>query len=389
MNNPERRIAVFSGTRADYGLLFYLLKAIENDPALELQLIVSGSHLSPEFGSTIQQIESDGFVAAAKVDMLLSADSAVATAKSMGLGIIGLTDALDRLKPDILVIAGDRYEALAVCQCALLLHIPVFHLHGGELTYGAYDDSIRHAISKLSQYHGTSTETYRQRLIRMGEAPERVFTVGAPSLEALLNLQFLERSALLQELNLPQNADYLLISCHPETQDVGRSIALLENLLTVLSEYDSFYLVFTYPNADESGRRMIQRLLQFGELMGERVRLFKSLGQLRYLSAVKHAALVIGNSSSGVIEVPSFNIPSVNIGQRQAGRISAASVFHCDEATDSIRQTIAQALSFKNQDVENPYWHGAVSGRMIALLKTVELSCTKFFYDKLTEGPEQ
>jgi UDP-N-acetylglucosamine 2-epimerase (non-hydrolysing) len=388
MHRPKRRIAVFSGTRADYGLLFYLLKAIAADPELELQLIVSGSHLSPEFGLTVQQIEQDGFVIAAKVDMLLSADSAVATAKSLGLGVIGLSDVLDRLQPDLLLLAGDRYEALAVCQCALLLHLPVFHLHGGELTYGAYDDAIRHAISKMSQYHGTSTEAYRQRLIRMGEAPERVFTVGAPGLEALLHLRLLEGSALRQELSIPEDSQYFLISCHPETHDISRSIQLLEHLLTVLSEYPAYYLVFTYPNADESGRQMIQRLQLFKEQVGERVRLFKSLGQLRYLSAVQHAALVIGNSSSGVIEVPSLRVPSVNIGQRQAGRISAESVFHCDVTADSIRSTLAKALTFKAQNVENPYWHGVVSSRVIVLLKSLELSCSKIFYDKITEGPE-
>lgn len=381
MSRHKRRIAVFTGTRADYGLLFYVLQAIQSDPDLQLQLIVSGSHLSPEYGLTVQQIEQDGFEIAARVEMLLSADSAVATVKSMGLGLIGFADALQRLQPDLLLLLGDRYEALAVAQAALLMHIPLFHLHGGELTEGAYDDAIRHAITKFSQYHGTSTEVYRQRVIQLGESPDRVFCVGSPGLEAITRQAVWSRHDMLKTLGLPADARYLLLTYHPETQDIASTRSAISNLLQACLSFESLYLIATYPNADEGGRLIIKQLELAQQQHPERIRLFSSLGQSRYLAAVRHAEVVVGNSSSAVIEVPSLHVPSVNVGQRQAGRLAARSVLHCGHDVTEIAQTINTALTLDCTGVSNPYGDGEVSQKIVSLLKTVALCCQKRFYD--------
>lgn len=381
MLNKLRKIAVFTGTRADYGLLYFLIDAINKDPLLELKLIVSGSHLSPEYGSTVQQIEQDGFDISSRVDMLLSADSAVATVKSMGLGLIGFADSLAQLTPDMLVLLGDRYEALAMAQACLLMHVPVFHLHGGELTQGAYDDSIRHAITKLSQYHATSAEVYRQRVIQLGETPDRVFCVGAPGLEAIARQEHWTRSKTLAELGLPENTRYILLTYHSETQNIESTKETIQNLLSVALSFEDLSLICTFPNADEGGRLIIEQLKQIQQQYPSRVRLFSSLGQQRYLAAVRFAAVVIGNSSSGIIEVPSLNVPSVNVGQRQAGRLAANSVIHCDQSMDSIHAAIQRALHMDCSQIVNPYGDGHVSQRLVSLIKTVDLHCHKFFYD--------
>lgn len=381
MTIPKRRVAVFTGTRADYGLLYYLLQAIQSDDELELQLIVSGSHLSPEYGLTVQQIEQDGFEIAARIDMLLSADSAVATVKSMGLGLIGFADALQRLQPHLLVLLGDRYEALAVAQAAVLMHIPLFHLHGGELTEGAYDDAIRHAITKFSQYHGTSTEAYRQRVIQLGESPERVFCVGAPGLEAIVRQKPWSRENTLKELGLPADARYILMTYHSETQNIAATHSAICNVLEASLSFEPLYLVCTYPNADEGGRLIIEQLELAKKRLPSRIKLFSSLGQARYLASVRHAEVVVGNSSSAVIEVPSLHVPSVNIGKRQAGRLTARSVLHCGDNLGEIKTAIATALQLDCTDVLNPYGDGEVSNKVVTLLKNVVLSCQKKFYD--------
>jgi UDP-N-acetylglucosamine 2-epimerase (non-hydrolysing) len=381
MSKPKRRIAVFTGTRADYGLLYYVLRAIQGDHDLELQLIVSGSHLAPEYGCTVRQIEQDGFEIAARIDMLLSADSAVATVKSMGLGLIGFADALQRLQPDLLLLLGDRYEALAVAQAAMLMHIPLFHLHGGELTEGAYDDAIRHAITKFSQYHATSTEVYRQRVIQLGESPDRVFCVGAPGLEAIAWQTAWSRENTLNELGLPADARYLLLTYHPETQDIASTSTAICNLLDACLSFESLYLIGTFPNADEGGRLIIEQLKLAQKQHPERIKLFSSLGQVRYLEAVRHAEVVVGNSSSAVIEVPSLYVPSVNVGQRQAGRLAASSVLHCGHSLAEIKAALVAAMQLDCTAVCNPYGNGDVSQKVVSLLKSVELCTLKKFYD--------
>lgn len=380
-----KNIAVFTGTRAEYGLLFWLLKDIQADPKLNLQLIVSGMHLSPEFGETYQQIEQDGFNITEKIEILLSSNSPIGTAKSMGLGILGFSDAFSRIKPDVLVILGDRFEALAAAQTAMILRIPVIHLHGGEITEGAYDDAIRHAITKLSYLHGTSTEEYRQRVIQLGEHPERVKNIGAIGLDHLKRGQFLELQELSKSLNFKLEKPYFLVTYHPVTLADESPEKSFQAILDALDKYPGYQIILTYPNADDGGRRIIPMLEAYAIENPERILAIPSLGQLRYLSAVKHAAAVIGNSSSGIIEVPSFNVPTVNIGVRQKGRLAAESVLNCSADSNSIYETIQLALSkyndLDNKKIINPYGQGDSSSQVIDMIKTLHFEPCKRFYD--------
>ncbi len=381
----NRKIAVFTATRAEYGLLYWLLKDIQASTELSLQLLVSGMHLSPEFGLTYQQIEQDGFAIDEKIETLLSSDSAAGVAKSMGLGVLGFTDALSRLAPDVLVILGDRFEALAAAQTAMILRIPVLHLHGGEITEGAYDDAIRHAITKLSAYHCTSMEAYRQRVIQLGEMPERVFNVGAVGLDHLNRSQMLSLDALSTSLNFSLHSPFFVVTYHPVTLADEQAVASFQALLDALDAFPQHQIILTYPNADDGGRQIIPMLEAYAAAQPERVLTIPSLGQQRYLSAVKYATAVVGNSSSGIIEVPSFDVPTVNIGVRQQGRIAAKSVLHCAPNTDAIKDCITRALSQDyKQDGEviiNPYGDGNSSEQIIQLLRTLPLKVMKTFYD--------
>jgi len=376
-----RKIAVFTGTRAEYGLLYWLLKDIQADPTLELQLLVAAMHLSPEFGMTYQQIEADGFVITEKVEMLLSSDSAVGTAKSVGLGVIGFADALARMQPDVLVILGDRFEALAVAQTAMILRIPIAHIHGGEITEGAYDDAIRHAITKLSLLHFTSTETHRNRVIQLGESPSRVHNVGAVGLDHLQRSNLMSIDELASSLDFKLEQPYLLVTYHPVTLASEPAKESFINLLAALEQFSELQIILTYPNADDGGREIIPLLEDYAKKQPQRVLAIPSLGQLRYLSAVKHAAAVVGNSSSGIIEVPSFKVPTVNIGERQRGRLAANSVFPCAVDTDSIVTTLKATLYSNLSQVVNPYGKGDASGAILEHLKLAKLTEIKTFYD--------
>ncbi len=380
-----KKVAVFTGTRAEYGLLFWLMKDIQTDPELSLQLLVSGMHLSPEFGETYLQIEQDGFKIDEKIEILLSSDTAVGTAKSMGLGVLGFADALSRLAPDVLVILGDRFEALAAAQTAMILRIPVLHLHGGEITEGAYDDAIRHAITKLSYLHATSTEEYRQRVIQLGEAPDRVFNVGAIGLDHLQRGSFMSVSQLGESLNFVLRKPYAVVTYHPVTLANEEPVASFNALLKALDNYPELQIILTYPNADDGGRRLIPLLEAYAAKQPERVLAIPSLGQVRYLSAIKHAAVVVGNSSSGIIEVPSLDVPTVNIGMRQKGRLAALSVLNCEPTTSSIKAAIDIALSRSYQlngvEIVNPYGQGNTSKQIISMLKQLQFTSVKSFYD--------
>ncbi len=376
-----RKIAVFTGTRAEYGLLYWLLKDIQADSALELQLLVSAMHLSPEFGMTYQQIEADGFIITEKVEMLLSSDSAVGTAKSIGLGVIGFADALARMQPDVLVVLGDRFEALAVTQAAMILRIPIAHIHGGEITEGAYDDSIRHAITKLSLLHFTSTDTHRNRVIQLGESPSRVHNVGAVGLDHLVRSDLMSISALAASLDFKLEQPYVLVTYHPVTLASEPAEESFLNLLESLDQFPEMQVILTYPNADDGGRAVIPLLEAYAKKQPQRVLAIPSLGQLRYLSAVKYAAAVVGNSSSGIIEIPSFKVPTVNIGERQRGRMAADSVFSCAADTDAIVTTLKKVLDADLSQVSNPYGKGNASGAILEHLKLADLTEVKTFYD--------
>lgn len=377
----QQKVAVFTGTRAEYGLLYWLLHDIQADADLKLQLIVSGSHLSPEFGLTFRQIESDGFDIQEKIEILLSSDSSVGTVKSMGLALIGLADSLSRLQPDVLILLGDRFEALAAAQAAMLMKIPVLHIHGGEITEGATDDAIRHAITKLSYLHATSTEAYRQRVIQLGEAPERVYNVGAIGLDHLTRSKLLSLPQLAEALSFNLQQPYFVVTYHPVTLADEPPESSFDALLQALDQFKHYQLIFTYPNADEGGRQIIDRLQQYAAAQPTRVLAIPSLGQLRYLSAIKHAAAVIGNSSSGIIEVPAFQVPTINIGSRQQGRLAAVSVLHCQVNAMEITHCIRIVIKNGASHCDNPYGQGNSSGKIIKMIKQLEFNPVKPFYD--------
>ncbi|MEZ8144268.1 UDP-N-acetyl-D-glucosamine 2-epimerase, UDP-hydrolysing [Enterovibrio norvegicus FF-454] len=381
----QKKVAVFTGTRAEYGLLFWLLKDIQSDPDLILQLLVSGMHLSPEFGETYKQIEKDGFNIEEKIEILLSSDSPIGIAKSMGLGVLGFTDALARLSPDVLVILGDRFEALSAAQTAMILRIPIIHLHGGEITEGAYDDAIRHAITKLSYLHGTSTDEYRQRVIQLGESPERVKNVGAIGLDHLNRTSFMTVSELAESLDFEITAPYFVVTYHPVTLGDEAPKHGFQELLDALDEHPEYQVILTYPNADDGGRQIIPLLEAYAKSQPKRVLAIPSLGQARYLSSVKHASAVIGNSSSGIIEVPAFDVPTVNIGSRQKGRLAAKSVINADATKASISAAIRLAVSrnykANSENIINPYGQGDSSKLVIEMIKGLSFEPCKSFFD--------
>lgn len=386
--NAKRKICIVTGTRAEYGLLYWLMKEIAADADLHLQIVATGMHLSPEFGLTYRQIEADGFAIDAKVEMLLSSDSQVGIAKSMGLGVIGFADVLDRLKPDIMVLLGDRFEILAAAQAAMVLRIPIAHIHGGEATEGLIDEAIRHSISKMSHLHFTAAEPYRKRVIQLGESPERVFNTGAIGLDSLIGLRLLNRSEFETALDFKLSpAPVILCTYHPVTlnkDDAGRS---LQELFKALDRLPDARVVFTKGNADAGGRVINQMIDDYAAKNSGRVAAFTSLGQERYLSLLREASLVLGNSSSGIIEAPTARIPTVNIGDRQRGRLKAPSIIDCAEQADAIVAAINNALSPEFQKVvaegNTFYGKGGASRQIKQVLKTTSLEgiLLKRFYD--------
>ena len=383
------RIAVFTGTRAEYGLLYWLMKEIQGDPSLQLQLIVSGMHLSPEFGETVTAIEKDGFDIDARVEMLLSSGTGVGVAKSMGVGTIGFADALERLRPDWLVVLGDRFEALAVAQAAMVMQVPLAHIHGGELTEGLIDDAIRHAITKMALLHFTTTEKYRSRVIQLGEQPDRVLNVGAPAIETIRRLDLFDQKTLEHELDFELGDRPLLVTYHPVTLKDDGGIDSLRNLLSALEEFlPNHKVVLTFPNADTQGREIIPLLQRFSEEHSKHVLLAKSLGQKRYLSLMRICGAVVGNSSSGLLEAPGIGVPTVDIGIRQRGRLKPESVIHSEESLEAIREALKKALSTahrkKSNQATNPYGDGRVAERIIASLKAFpgKKNLFKVFYDQ-------
>ncbi|MBF0240812.1 MAG: UDP-N-acetylglucosamine 2-epimerase (hydrolyzing) [SAR324 cluster bacterium] len=383
----KRKICVVTGSRAEYGLLYWLMHEIRQDHELELQIIVTGMHLSPEFGWTFRQIEADGFELSAKVEMLLSSDSPVAIAKSMGLGTIGFADALDRLKPDIMVILGDRYEILAAAQAAMSLRIPIAHLHGGETTEGAIDEAIRHSITKMSHLHFVAAEPYQKRVIQLGEHPDRVFNVGAPGLESATRIDFLNRQAIEESLDFQLGPQNFLVTYHPVTLESSSPEKAIQSLLDALDHFSQAHIIFTKQNSDTDGRVIGLKIDEYVQRHPKRTKSFFSLGQLRYLSTLRQVDVVLGNSSSGIIEAPVFHKATVNIGKRQSGRLKADSIIDSHEDTNSIVSAIQQALSEKFQThlkhVVSPYGAGNVSIKIKEILKRCDLSNIIFkkFYD--------
>jgi GDP/UDP-N,N'-diacetylbacillosamine 2-epimerase (hydrolysing) len=392
MDNPtKRKICVVTGARAEYGHLYWLMREIKDDPALELQLVATGMHLSPEFGLTYKQIEEDGFAIDEKVEMLLSSDTPVGTAKSIGLGVIGFADALARLKPDILVLLGDRYEIFAAAQAAMTARIPIAHLHGGEITVGAIDEAMRHAITKMSHFHFTAAEPYRQRVIQLGEAPDRVMNYGTPGLDNLRKTNLLGKDDFEKAIDFHLGTLSFLVTYHPVTLSLEGPDKPFQELLRALDHFSEAKIIFTKANADAAGRLINKKMDEYAERNPLRVKVFTSMGQLLYWSAIKNVDIVVGNSSSGIIEVPALKKASVNIGERQRGRLRTDSVIDCEEKELAIVSAIEKGLSswFKSRlaNVVSPYGQGDTSVKIKEYLKNVSLHnvLMKQFYD-LTYG---
>ena len=384
-----KRIGIMTGTRAEYGLLKPLMQEINKDNDLELYLIVSGMHLSPEFGMTYQEIEEDGFEINAKVEMLLSSDSPAGISKSIGLGVIGFADEFQRADLDMLILLGDRYEALSAAISAMVMRIPIAHLHGGELTEGAIDEGIRHSITKMSYLHFTSTEQYRNRVIKLGENPERVFYVGALGVENIKKINLMTKEELEKSIHFEIDENTVVVTYHPVTLENNTVEEQFLNLLKVLDRNPKIRMIFTKANADTNGRIVNELIDKYAAQNSERACAFMSLGQKRYLSALKYCRIVIGNSSSGIIEAPSFGKPIINIGDRQKGRICADSVINCGYTQQEIQQAMETALTeeFENKarNCRNPYEKENTAANIISVIKDYllndKIKLKKGFYD--------
>ncbi len=382
-----RKICVITTTRAEYGLLYWLMKGMQEDEAITLQLVVTGTHLSASFGSTIDQIREDGFRIDRSFNLEMLDDSPTGISHSLSVAIKGFTTSFTTLKPDLLVVLGDRFELLGAAAAALICNIPVAHIHGGELTLGAIDDAIRHSITKMSKWHFTATEEYRRRVIQMGESPDRVFNVGGMGQDNIVKLKLLTKSELEENLGIHFHERNLLITYHPETLDPAMSLTHFQQLLDVLVELEHTLLLFTKPNAD-TGNQAISKLLdEFVAAHEDSALVFASLGQLRYLSLMKQVDAVVGNSSSGIIEAPSMHVPTLDIGNRQKGRIAAQSIVHAEPTKLSIQAAFKKIYSpaFRNKlsQIENPYGNGGASDSVLNILKEIDFSDKnpKDFYD--------
>lgn len=380
-----RKICVVTGTRAEYGLLRWVMDGIQQAPNLTLQIVATGMHLSPEFGLTYRNIEQDGFVIDQKVEMLLSSDTPTGLAKSMGLGLIGFGDALQALKPDLMVVLGDRFEIFAAVTAALVARIPVAHLHGGETTEGAFDDAIRHSITKMSHLHFVAAKAYRDRVIQLGEHPERVFCVGGLGIDNIKRLKLLDRSELETALGFKLGKKNLLLTFHPVTLEQTTAREQMLELLAALDTLPETHLIFTMPNADTDGRILFQ-LIEGFVASHANAQVYTSLGQLRYLSCLAQVDGVVGNSSSGLIEAPSFKKGTVNVGDRQRGRLKASSVIDCVPERQAIASAIKQLYKPEFQSilnaVENPYGTGGASERVVKTISHFPLDnvLKKTFY---------
>lgn len=367
-----KKVCVVTGTRAEYGLLRWVMEGINQSCELDLQIVVTGMHLSPEFGMTVHAIEADGFSVNRKVEMLLSSDTAMGVTKSMGLGMIGFADVLSELAPDLVLILGDRYEIFAAAAAAMIARVPIAHLHGGEATEGVIDESIRHSITKMSHLHFVAAEQYRRRVIQLGEKKEHVFNVGGLGIDNIRNMELLQRNELEKSLDFNLLKQNLMVTFHPVTLEQNTSNRQMDELLAALGELNHIGLIFTMPNADTEGRGLFRKIKSFCSER-QNARVYTSLGQLLYLSCIKHVDGVIGNSSSGLIEVPSFKKGTINIGDRQRGRLKASSVIDCEPKCQAIKVALehlySKAFQAKLPMVKNLYGDGGASDSIVQILE--------------------
>lgn len=378
------KIAIITGSRAEFGIMTNLLGLLRDSEQFILQLIVTGSHLSPSLGNTKDEISSL-FKIDKEVEILLSSNSRVGVAKSMGLACISLSEVLHELDPDLLLVLGDRFEIHAASSVAVILGIPIVHLYGGELTEGAWDESLRHSITKLSNIHFTSTESYRNRVIQLGENPNSVFNVGALGVENIKNRTLISKKALEKELNFSIDRKTILVTMHSETNNMKNESSSISYLLRALEDIDNIKIVFTLSNADAGGEEINQQIKAFVKQHSKRSVVFDSLGQTRYFSLLQYVGLVVGNSSSGIIEVPSFGIKTLNIGNRQDGRTRADSVIDCKANYDEIYKNLQSfnQEEFKKLDTKNPFEKAGTAQRIVDILSNIvpEELCNKEFYD--------
>ena len=382
----KRSVCVVTGSRAEYGLLYWLMKEIQIAKDLELQIIATGMHISPEFGNTYRQIEQDGFKIDKKVEMLLSSDSEVGITKSMGLGLIGFADAIDDLKPDLIIVLGDRFEIFSAVSAAMIAKIPVAHLHGGEATEGSIDEPIRHSITKMSHLHFTSVEEYRNRVIQLGEQPNRVFNVGGLGIDNINKLELLSRVDLEKAINFNLGEKNILVTFHPVTLENSTAEAQFRELLDSIDTLQNTKIIFTKANSDTNGR-VINNIIDDYVANHSNTIAFTSMGQLNYLSSLQFVDAVVGNSSSGLLEAPSFNIATIDIGDRQKGRIKADSTISCLPKKKDIDSALKKMYSedFQNivNNVKNPYGDGGASEKIASIIKSIDLDniLKKSFYD--------
>ena len=381
----KRKVCVITGTRAEYGLLYWLMKEIQSDKDLQLQLIVTGMHLSSEFGLTYKEIEKN-FKIDKKVEMLLSSDTVLGISKSMGLAQISFSEAYEELAPDILIVLGDRYEIFSAVSSAMISRIPIAHISGGEVTEGVIDEAIRHSITKMSHLHFVSTEEYKNRVIQLGEHPNRVFNLGAIGIDNINKLKLFSKNEFVKSIDFSLNKKNILVTFHPVTLEKSTSKEQFQELLNSINELEDTNIIFTKSNSDTDGRVINQMIDAYVSRNNNAVS-FISMGQVRYLSALKFVDAVVGNSSSGLTEAPIFGIGTINIGDRQKGRINLVSVINCNPTKESISNAFNALYSERYQKalsiVKSPYGNGGTSKKIKNIVKNFDLKniLKKSFYD--------
>ncbi|RLL85237.1 UDP-N-acetylglucosamine 2-epimerase [Petrotoga sp. Shatin.DS.tank11.9.2.9.3] len=382
-----KKICFFTGTRAEYGLLYPLMKLIKEKNEYELQIIASGMHLSPEFGLTYKEIEKDGFKINEKIEILMSSDSDIGINKAIGLGLISFSETLKRLEPDILIILGDRFEALSMAISSYIMKIPIAHIHGGERTEGAIDEGIRHSITKMSYLHFTSTAEYRKRVIQLGEIPERVFNVGAIGLDNIKNLKLLSKEQIEETLNFKFGDKNILFTYHPTTLNTDQLEEEIEEIFKALEKLIKigYKIIITKSNADEGGRFINQFIDKFSVKQKDKVFVSTNFGTLKYLSIMSYVDFVLGNSSSGIVEAPSLKVPTINIGERQKGRVRGNSIIDVSPSEEEILRAVSIAQNMDRKKINNPYDQGGATQKIYDILKDYlennKINIKKEFYD--------
>lgn len=386
----KKKICVITGTRAEYGLLKNLLKNIKDDNQLELQLIITGMHLSPEFGLTYKIIEKDGFEIKDKIEILLSSDTDNGINKSIGLAMISFSESYSRLKPDMVIVLGDRYEILAATIAAYILKIPIAHISGGDITEGAYDDAFRHSITKMAYLHFPGTESSRKRIIQLGEAKERVFNFGDVGVENITKVKLYSKKELVERLNIGLKKKYFLVVMHSTTLDLLETQNQIKNLMKSLIKFKDYNFIFIKGNSDTNGREINNLIEEFHKKNINRVSIFTSLSIEEYLSLLKNSEGLVGNSSSGIIEAPSLEVLSLNIGERQRGREQASTTINCgiseQEITKGLEELIRRKRKLREEKIENPYKGENTSEKIVETIKEYlfgkkEINLKKKFYD--------